>query len=91
MLFLLFFIQGDSTSSGKPQIVFVSAVSSILEVPSAEWDACNLDSTGPEKFNPFLSHGFLSSLEESGSAVKVSCCHFSTVSTLYLYFYILFL
>ncbi|KAG5548655.1 hypothetical protein RHGRI_014112 [Rhododendron griersonianum] len=63
-------LEGDSTSSGKPQIVFVSAVSSILEVPSAEWDACNLDSTGPEKFNPFLSHGFLSSLEESGSAVK---------------------
>ncbi|KAF7142887.1 hypothetical protein RHSIM_Rhsim05G0116000 [Rhododendron simsii] len=63
-------LEGDSTSLGKPQIVFVSAVSSILEVPLAEWDGCNLDSTGPEKFNPFLSHGFLSSLEESGSAVK---------------------
>lgn len=63
-------LEGDFRSSGKPQSVFVSAVSSISEVPSAEWDACNLDSTGPEKFNPFLTHGFLSSLEESGSAVK---------------------
>ncbi|XP_019079138.1 uncharacterized protein LOC100262534 isoform X2 [Vitis vinifera] len=29
-----------------------------------------MDATGPEKFNPFLTHGFLSSLEETGCAVK---------------------
>ncbi|CAL5398946.1 unnamed protein product [Camellia sinensis] len=62
--------EGVSASSGKPQKVSVSVVSSISEVPSHDWDACNLDSTGPEKFNPFLSHGFLSSLEESGSTAK---------------------
>ncbi|XAR49307.1 hypothetical protein NMG60_11032468 [Bertholletia excelsa] len=59
-----------SGSSGQSQEVSVSVVSSILEVPSDDWDMCNLDSTGPKRFNPFLSHGFLSSLEESGSAVK---------------------
>ncbi|KAJ4846924.1 hypothetical protein Tsubulata_010323 [Turnera subulata] len=53
-----------------PQKVSISIVSSINEVPSDEWDACNLDATTPQKFNPFLSHAFLSSLEDSGSAVK---------------------
>lgn len=42
-----------------------------MEVSPHEWDACTLDATGPEKFNPFLTHGFLSSLEETGCAVKV--------------------
>ncbi|XP_052204981.1 uncharacterized protein LOC127809869 isoform X2 [Diospyros lotus] len=63
-------LEGVSASSAKPKKVSVSVVSSIAEVPSDDWDACNLDSTGPEKFNPFLTHGFLSSLEESGCAVK---------------------
>ncbi|GFZ09545.1 hypothetical protein Acr_21g0001440 [Actinidia rufa] len=74
--------EGVPASSGKPQKILVSAVSSISEVRSDEWDACNLDSTGPKKFNPFLTHGFLSSLEESGSAVKVSCYRFSTIPKL---------
>lgn len=56
----------------KPKKISVSVVSSILEVSPNGWDACTLDATGPEKYNPFLTHGFLSSLEESGSAVKVS-------------------
>ncbi|CAN6475472.1 unnamed protein product [Victoria cruziana] len=43
---------------------------SILEIDAAEWDICALDTTGHDKFNPFLSHGFLSSLEETGCAVK---------------------
>ncbi|KAD3067398.1 hypothetical protein R6Q59_018536 [Mikania micrantha] len=60
----------DSADTEKPKEVSVSVVSSILEVSSSGWDACCLDTTGPEQFNPFLSHGFLSSLEESGSAVK---------------------
>src|SRR5690349_22602470 len=33
----------------------------IADVPAAEWDAC----AGPD--NPFVSHRFLSTLEESGS------------------------
>ncbi|XP_061978178.1 uncharacterized protein LOC133699065 isoform X2 [Populus nigra] len=53
-----------------PKRISLSIISSISEVSSHEWDACNLDATGPDKFNPFLSHGFLSSLEESRSAVK---------------------
>ncbi|XP_010533223.1 PREDICTED: uncharacterized protein LOC104809035 isoform X3 [Tarenaya hassleriana] len=56
----------------QPMNKFISlvVVSSILEIPSAEWDACARDATGPEKYNPFLCHGFLSSLEETGCAVK---------------------
>ncbi|KAK6263666.1 hypothetical protein SCA6_019100 [Theobroma cacao] len=50
--------------------ISVSIISSIMEVSPHEWDACTLDATGPEKFNPFLTHGFLSSLEETGCAVK---------------------
>lgn len=54
-----------------PKKISLSIISSISEVSSNEWDACNLDATGPDKFNPFLTHAFLSSLEESRSAVKV--------------------
>nr|GMD83037.1 Monocarboxylate transporter 12 like [Ipomoea batatas] len=60
--------EGDSENLGKK--ISVSVVSSISEVSPEEWDACSLDATGPEQFNPFLTHAFLSSLEESGSAVK---------------------
>ena len=55
----------------KSKRISVSVVSSILEVSPNDWDACALDATGPEKYNPFLTHGFLSSLEESNCAVKV--------------------
>ncbi|KAK9286561.1 hypothetical protein L1049_014960 [Liquidambar formosana] len=62
------------TGSGPEEVttkkVSLSVVSSISDISSNDWDACALDATGPEKFNPFLTHGFLSSLEESGSAVK---------------------
>ena len=43
---------------------------SLAEIPSAEWDACahpgSPDAAADESFNPFLSHAFLSALEESG-------------------------
>ncbi|KAL5555075.1 hypothetical protein UlMin_037311 [Ulmus minor] len=54
----------------KHKVISLSVLSSISEVSSGDWDACTLDATGPEKYNPFLTHGFLSSLEESGCAVK---------------------
>lgn len=64
--------QGVSSGNEvRPKVISVSVLSSISEVSSHDWDACTLDSTGREKLNPFLTHGFLSSLEESGSAVKV--------------------
>ncbi|XP_038680727.1 uncharacterized protein LOC119981707 isoform X2 [Tripterygium wilfordii] len=53
-----------------PTEISLSVASSISEVSPVDWDACNLDSTGPENFNPFLTHGFLLSLEESDCAVK---------------------
>ncbi|KAM7474524.1 hypothetical protein LguiB_021767 [Lonicera macranthoides] len=62
--------RGDPTNPDKAKKISVSVVSSISEVSSYHWDACSLDATGSEHFNPFLTHGFLSSLEESGSAVK---------------------
>ncbi|KAM5574310.1 hypothetical protein ABKV19_013673 [Rosa sericea] len=57
-------------SEGKPSKISVSVISSISEVSSSDWDACSLDATGPDKYNPFLTHAFLSSLEHSASAVK---------------------
>ncbi|XP_059448715.1 uncharacterized protein LOC132179922 isoform X2 [Corylus avellana] len=59
-----------SANQVKPKKISLSVVSSILDVSPSGWDACNLDATGPAKSNPFLTHGFLSCLEESGSAVK---------------------
>ncbi|KAL3349979.1 hypothetical protein AABB24_022828 [Solanum stoloniferum] len=56
--------------TGTPEKISVSVVSSISEVSPDNWDSCSLDATGHQQFNPFLSHGFLSSLEESGSAVE---------------------
>lgn len=66
-----FKFRGGLEKQITPKRISLSIISSISEVSSREWDACNLDATGPDKFNPFLSHGFLSSLEESRSAVKV--------------------
>ncbi|KAH7670747.1 Peptidogalycan biosysnthesis/recognition protein [Dioscorea alata] len=62
--------EGSSAIQMKPQKISLSVVTSISEISAEDWDACALDATGPEKFNPFLSHAFLSSLEESGSATK---------------------
>lgn len=56
----------------EPREVSISVASSIMDIPAADWDACACDPASPEMFNPFLTHAFLSSLEESGSAVKVS-------------------
>jgi len=56
----------------KQKVISLSVVSSIFEIPQAEWDACALDSSQPESYNPFLSYGFLSSLEDTGCAVRVS-------------------
>ena len=56
----------------------VHAVGSIGQVPAAEWDACanpaphaaNIEAQRIDQenvYNPFISHDFLSALEESGS------------------------
>lgn len=63
-------LEGDTSNLNISGKLSVRVVSSILEIPPHEWDACSLDAAGPEKFNPFLAHGFLSSLEESDCAVK---------------------
>ncbi len=51
----------SSSHSVGPAVV-LTLHSSIHEIPAAEWDAC----AGPD--NPFISHGFLSAVEDSGSA-----------------------
>lgn len=43
-------------------------VSSLADIPRAAWDA--VANPAGEPFNPFLSHDFLWSLEESGSATR---------------------
>jgi hypothetical protein len=55
-----------------PLTLTVSVISSISQIPADHWDACALDSTGPESANPFITHAFLSSLEDSKSALPVS-------------------
>ncbi|CAA0840035.1 Unknown protein [Striga hermonthica] len=62
--------EDGTTDSGKARKLSVCVVSSISKISPDEWDACSLDAEGQEKYNPFLSHGFLLSLEESGCAVK---------------------
>ena len=43
----------------------------IAEVPAAQWDACARGESGSERPpNPFVSHAFLSALEDSGSATR---------------------
>jgi predicted N-acyltransferase len=42
--------------------VTIQVASRIAELPAAQWDAC------AGKHNPFVSHAFLSALEDSGSA-----------------------
>ncbi|KAL8545276.1 hypothetical protein ACS0TY_005456 [Phlomoides rotata] len=65
-----FGIEGDRTNFDKARKLSVWVVSSISEISPDEWDACSLDSAGPGELNPFLTHGFLSSLEESHCATK---------------------
>ena len=51
----------------------VRIVSRIAEVSAADWDACaSGDLTSMRPSNPFISHAFLSALEESGSATRLT-------------------
>ena len=52
-------------SQGEP--VALRIASRIADVPAAGWDACAL---AGRPYNPFISHDFLKSLEESGSATQ---------------------
>ncbi|HKK28892.1 MAG TPA: peptidogalycan biosysnthesis protein, partial [Alphaproteobacteria bacterium] len=49
---------------GDENPIALKVLRRISEVDAAAWDAC----AGPE--NPFVSHAFLSALEDSGSAVE---------------------
>lgn len=55
-----------SSTIGEGQTLVVRAVPSITEVPAAAWDSLE---HGP---SPFLRHGFLRALEESGSTDPIS-------------------
>ena len=62
----------------------VHAVGAIGQVPAADWDACANPAScaaitaeaqrmdQDNVYNPFISHDFLSALEESGSVAKVT-------------------
>lgn len=54
----------------SPATLQVRAVTGLSEIPAAEWDACATSpetlSAGDETHNPFVSHAFLSALEDSG-------------------------
>ncbi|WP_419952851.1 GNAT family N-acetyltransferase [Methylobacterium sp.] len=48
----------------------VRAITGLAQIPAAQWDACATSpetlSAGDETHNPFVSHAFLSALEDSG-------------------------
>lgn len=69
--FLCRIFQKPPVEPKELQQVSISVVSSISNVSSIDWDACAVDANGQGIFNPFLSHAFLSCLEESGCAVQV--------------------
>ena len=52
----------------------VRALSGLKEIGAAAWDACALSpetlASGDETHNPFVSHAFLSALEESGCVAR---------------------
>ncbi|ACL55212.1 GNAT family N-acetyltransferase [Methylobacterium nodulans] len=63
---------GGQAASGpaSPDALTVRVVPRIAEIPAAEWDRCalsreSLAGTG-ESHNPFVTHAFLSALEEAG-------------------------
>ncbi|XP_002965170.2 uncharacterized protein LOC9659961 [Selaginella moellendorffii] len=55
-------------SSDQLTTITVSLVSTISTIPADDWDACALDAAGGV-LNPFVTHAFLSCLEDSKSAV----------------------
>lgn len=60
--------EAEKENAGGSAIV-VSVVSSISSIPVDDWDTCVFESSGVDSLNPFLLHSFLSSLEDSQSAV----------------------
>ncbi len=59
-----------ATATGSEAVLQVRAVPGLARFEAAEWDACATSpetlSAGDETFNPFVSHAFLSALEEAG-------------------------
>ena len=70
----------EPVASAPIEATTLRVVSSLAEIPRAEWDACANPGWPSERplaappaetaapYNPFLSHDFLWSLEESGAA-----------------------
>eukprot|EP00850_Spirogloea_muscicola_P013776 SM000095S24990 [mRNA] locus=s95:332224:335843:+ [translate_table: standard] len=57
-------------SASNVETLTVSVISSIFLISPEEWDACAESAAGSSSFNPFISHAFLGSLEESKSACQ---------------------
>ena len=53
---------------GDREAAIIKVVDSLSSVDASVWDACA--NPGGEPHNPFVSHAFLSALEESGSATR---------------------
>ncbi len=53
---------------GDAEQAIIKVMQALDEVDAAEWDACA--NPAGEPYNPFVSHAFLSALEESGSATR---------------------
>ena len=57
---------------GDAEQILVRIEPDIARLDAAQWDACanpiSSDITQDRPYNPFISHAFLSALEQSGSA-----------------------
>jgi uncharacterized protein len=63
---------GPSEEAGEGDFV-IRVAQSLAAFDAAEWNALSGASKGgPEPYNPFVSHAFLSALEESGCATAQS-------------------
>ncbi|CAN8253557.1 unnamed protein product [Cochlearia groenlandica] len=63
-------IEPGIEEAASVNVISLSVVSSISEITQSQWDACAFDSSKPDTYNPFLTHGFLSSLEHTSCAVR---------------------
>ena len=63
-------MQPTGSAAETATVLRVRALAGLKEIGAAAWDACATSaetlSAGDETFNPFVTHAFLSALEESG-------------------------
>eukprot|EP00899_Mesostigma_viride_P012971 jgi/Mesvir1/21675/Mv04096-RA.1 len=64
------FSEDEGAAEPTEMELTIQVCRSIHDIPAKDWDECALAAAGGDgKSNPFITHAFLSALEDSGSAV----------------------